>query len=170
MDLSGNARRRKGTTMNIDLETGLESVLADQGLQGGLAWLNARVSHRFTAVYRVDGEVLRIVGIVDKLGKEPIPRLHEIPLDLSLCQYSIRDGSFVSNDTGADRRLDGNPYQDLFGSYVGISLDKTPGITGFTFCHYDLVTHELPSGEFDFLMQAVHLLPPYARLARRSAG
>lgn len=36
----------------------LENILHTQGLAAGLQFLNDRVAHRFTGIYRVDGQVL----------------------------------------------------------------------------------------------------------------
>lgn len=55
--------------MTNDHYTALENILNRDGLKAGLAWLNSRVPHRFTAVYLLDRLVLKSREVVDKDGE-----------------------------------------------------------------------------------------------------
>jgi hypothetical protein len=63
-------------------EEGLATVLGAlcaSGIQGALQALNERVPHRFTALYRFDGNVQRAVFVHDRLG-QPCAWLNALPL------------------------------------------------------------------------------------------
>ena len=55
------------------------STLTAQGPAAAVAWLNAGVPHRYTAVYRVDGGMLRNVLLHDKRGEMRPAFLAEVP-------------------------------------------------------------------------------------------
>lgn len=127
----------------------------------GLSFLNARVKHRYTGVYRLEGSVLRSVHLFDKLGVVTPDFLAEIPLADSFCQFVIRDGSFRSTDTGADARLDGHKYQGVMGSYHGLPLLDNQGILYGTLCHFDTERYPISDDEFSLLQKVARLLPAY---------
>lgn len=140
--------------------TELELVLAQSGRLAGLAFLNRRVDHRFTAIYRLDNAVMKNVDLVDKEGIG-MPDLQEVPLGNSFCQYVLRDGQFLTAGSGADRRLDGHPYQGVVGSYVGLPLLGNDGQLWGTFCHFDMANRPIQDEEFEFLQKVARLLPRY---------
>jgi hypothetical protein len=135
----------------------LQHVLDTHGLEAGLMFLNGRVPHRFTAVYRLSDERLRRVGFVDKQGGQG-SKLANLPFKDSFCEIAVREGRFVTTDAGADHRLDGNPYQAVVGCYVGLPLAEKPGSLFGTFCHYDTCSHPVSPEEFLFLEPATQLL------------
>lgn len=148
--------------MTTDPYTALDDILKKQGLKAGLAWLNRRVPHRFTAVYLLDKLVLRSRAVVDKDGDAATPPvLMEVPLETSFCQYVLLDGQFITSESGSDNRLDGHPYQGVMGSYVGLPLQGSGDSLMGTFCHFDFENRELPDEEFLFLQRVARLLPRY---------
>jgi hypothetical protein len=144
------------TTTSTSL-TALQEVLDTHGLQAGLLFLNARVPHRFTSVYRLGDQRLRRMGYVDKQGGEDLD-LADLPFKDSFCEITVREGRFVTTEAGTDERLGGNPYQALVGSYVGLPLAEGPGMLFGTFCHYDICGHLIDDTELAFLAQASQLL------------
>ena len=42
------------------------------GLHGALRYLNARTSFRYTAVYRLDGQMMRNIHLYDRQGEIPL--------------------------------------------------------------------------------------------------
>ena len=150
------------------LELG-ESRFASGGLQSGLAFLNDRVPHRFTAIYRQDGAVLRSVAMVDKGRSADAFSLQEVPVDRSFCQFVLKDGLFMTTQSSVDCRLKGHPYCGVVECYVGATIpcDKR-GIYG-TLCHFDFKSHELGDEEFLLLERvAQQILPRYLPLAAPS--
>jgi GAF domain-containing protein len=138
----------------------LEEILAHDGLQSALKFLNQRVAYRATAVYKLDNGVMRLIEVVDKINDLASSALPEVPLADSFCQFAIRDSQFVSGNTAADKRLDGHPYQGVVASYVGLPLVKSGALFG-TFCHYDFVEQEIEDEEFAFLQSMASVLPRY---------
>ena len=139
----------------------LSSTLATQGAQAAIQYLNAGVAHRFTAVYRLDGGMLRNVMLYDKLGEICPEYLAEVPLATSFCQFVLRDGVFKTSNTAADPRLDGHPYQGVLICYHGVPLLSATGELWGTLCHFDVQELTLSDAEFELQQQASKLLPPY---------
>ena len=139
----------------------LREVLAASGLQGGLALLNQRVSHRFTAFYRLQDARLSNREIVDKQGAVVPHELLSVPFEHSFCQFVLRDGSFVTAQSGEDTRLAGHPYQGVLLSYVGLPLaSEKDGLVG-TLCHFDLDAHAVQDADYAFLQRAAPCISPY---------
>lgn len=135
------------------------SIVRIDGPAAGLAYLNEGVPHRFSAVYRFAGEMLENVLLHDKLGEMKPDYLAVVPFEQSFCQFVLRDGVFRTDDTAADTRLDGHPYQGIVLSYHSVPVaDSTLGLWG-TLCHFDLAAHPLPDAEFELLQGAARLLP-----------
>jgi GAF domain-containing protein len=139
----------------------LKSALTQSGLNAGLIFLNKRVPHRFTAVYRIDNGTLRNVAIVDKRGEVVPSNLLEVPMGDSFCQFALKDGVFRTDNSNNDDRLNGHPYKGVMNSYVGLPLTVYGEDLFGTFCHFDLDPLPLSDDEFGFLQRAVRALPPY---------
>ncbi|HEY8355951.1 MAG TPA: hypothetical protein VIL30_00715, partial [Ramlibacter sp.] len=126
----------------------IEHELARRGLLGALQVLNARVPHRFTGVYRLDGPLLRNVALADKhLHLEPVD-LRVVPFKDSFCQFALRDGLFLTCESGNDERLVGHPYSGVVGCYVGVPIARADGAMAGTLCHFDLSSHPIEDDEF----------------------
>lgn len=141
--------------------TEVEKALAQKGLPGALAVLNGRVPHRFTAVYRQMGLSLHNVATADKhLHLEP-PDLRVVPVKDSFCQFVMRDGLFLTPDSGADQRLHGHPYSGVVGCYAGVPVRNRQGKVAGTLCHFDLQNHDLDDDEYLLLDRAARLMPAF---------
>lgn len=86
-----------------------------------------------------------------------------VPWEESFCQFTMRDGLFVTTDSGEDSRLDGHKYQGVLRSYVGLPLLDNRGELMGTMCHFDPRALELPDAEFELFRRAANLLPRYLR-------
>lgn len=97
----------------MDDYTQLSESLNSGGLEAGLRFLNQRVDHRFTAVYRLQDMVLHNVELVDKAAGDGFDRsgLQAVPLGDSFCQFVLRDGFFRTSRTTGIAALDGHAYQ-----------------------------------------------------------
>ena len=139
----------------------VERALARQGLSGALAVLNRRVPHRFTAVYRRVGQALHNVATADKHLHLDALDLRIVPVKDSFCQFVLRDGLFLTHESGTDVRLSGHPYKGVMGCYVGVPVrghdDKLAG----TLCHFDLESFEVDDEEYLLLDRAARLLPDF---------
>lgn len=139
---------------------GYVRVLESQG-PAGLDFLNARVPHRFTGVYKLEGGILHGMYLHDKQGQIVPEFLKAVPLADSFCQFVLRDGCFVTCDSGQDARLDQHKYQGVMGSYYGLPLLNNYGELYGTLCHFDVTNHALSDAEFAFLQKAARVLPKY---------
>lgn len=144
-----------------DYEKLFES-LKKGGLEAGLWFLNQRVSHRFTAIYRLEEMVLHNVELVDKV-EDDFDRsgLQAVPLGDSFCQFVMRDGLFRTSQTTGMDMLNGHPFQSVLESYVGLPLMSAPDKMFGTLCHFDFGEQTLSDEEFNFLQRAARLLPRY---------
>ena len=147
-----------------NLLTELRQTLDHGGVSAGLRYLNERVPHRFTAVYRLVDGTMQNVGFFDKHGEIPPDALLAVPLTSSFCQFVLRDGQFASGATGHDARLDGHPYPGVVNSYVGLPLTRGGDDLRGTLCHFDFDAIDVPDDEFEFLRKAALLLPNYLAL------
>lgn len=118
------------------------------GMRSALQQLNERVPHRYTAAYRLKGDLLVNIELVDKLGKVGPEFLAEVPLGSSFCQYVLRDGSFLTTDSSQDKRLDGHPYQGVMVTYHGVPILDDKGYIFGSLCHFDVTAQSLPDEEF----------------------
>ncbi|RYY92807.1 MAG: guanylate cyclase [Comamonadaceae bacterium] len=147
----------------------LQQVLLRQGLPAALQLLNERVTHRYTAVYWLDGRALHNLHLFDREGEARPEFLRVVPLQDSFCQFVLRDGSFCSEDSAQDARLDGHPYQGVMVSYHGVPLTDDSGQLCGTLCHFDVACHALDDGEFDYLQRAARMLAPFVVRERERA-
>ena len=123
--------------------------------------LNARVPHRFTAVYRLVGQSLHNVATTDKhLHLEPLD-LKVVALKDSFCRFVLRDGLFLTRDSGTDTRLGGHPYAGVVGSYVGVPVRARDGRLAGTLCHFDLADFDVSDDEYLLLDRAARLMPAF---------
>lgn len=143
-------------------------VLQKHGLKAGLVFLNERVPHRYTSVYRLGHESLRRLAFVDKLGSSDLA-LAEVPFKDSFCEKAMQDGHLVVTDSATDERIQGYPNPAGLASYVGLPLAAAPGELFGTFCHYDFCSRLISEGEFLFLEQAAKVLHAYLRQTSNSA-
>lgn len=139
-----------------------------EGLEAALRELNARVPHRYTGVYRFEGDLMRNLALVDKAGEARPEHLAAVPFKDSFCQYVLRDGGFQSGDTGADRRLDGHVYQGVLLSYHGVPVLDDAGQLFGSLCHFDQDSKKLSDGEFAMMQRVARVIPAFLR--SRSAG
>ena len=137
----------------------LTIALNEGGPAAALGFLNKGVPHRYTAVYRFDGQLLRNVLLCDKLDRIRPDFLLAVPFKHSFCQFVLRDQAFRTEDSRKDKRLDGNPYQGLVISYHSVPLTADVGgeLWG-TLSHFDMQSLPLSDDEFRLLEQASRLL------------
>ena len=136
----------------------LRTALSQGGPAAVLAYLNQGVPHRYTAIYRFDGELLRNVFLCDKLDEVRPDFLLAVPFKHSFCQFVLRDQAFRTEDSRQDKRLDGHPYQGVVVSYHSVPLTTADGALWGTMSHFDMKSHPLPDEEFELLEGAAKLL------------
>jgi hypothetical protein len=87
-----------------DTVTRVRNCLAARDVRGALAILNTTTPHRFTAIYRFDGETLVNLNVFDRLDPEA-SLFPSIPVSASYCMY-VRDPLhfFALEDSLTDAR------------------------------------------------------------------
>lgn len=146
--------------MNSPILQEYKLLLEIQG-PAGLEFLNTRVPHRYTGVFRLHEGALHNTFLYDKQG-EIIPEfLQVVPLLDSFCHLTLRDGLFTTHDSSSDQRLDGHKYQGVLLSYIGLPLLDNFGVLYGTICHFDEQAMVLADDEFEIFRKAAKLLPAY---------
>lgn len=136
------------------------AVLAGRGIPVALAFLNRRAPHRYTAIYRFDGDMMLNVGIHDRLGQVASP-LPPTPREHSFCQYVSAGQAFVSVNVLADPRLATHFQRGLINAYVGLPLSRGPQHLYGTLCQMDPDAQRLSTAEYRFLEMVVPALLAY---------
>ena len=131
------------------------SAFDSGGLYGALRYLNSRTSYRYTAIYRLDGQMMRNIHLYDRRGENPT-RLAEVPLEDSFCQFVLKDNGFNTAHSAHDERLRDHPYQGIMNSYFGLPLSRKSGTIYGTFCHFDFEPMAIQDSEIP-LLEAVSL-------------
>ena len=108
----------------------LSLILKTEGPVSAIAYLNAGVPHRYSAIYRLAGLMLKNVLLHDKEGKVRAEYLTALPLERSFCQFIGRDGSFCTDNTATDARLAGHSYPAIVASFHGVALTTAAGQRG----------------------------------------
>jgi hypothetical protein len=138
----------------------VRALLQSTGLETALVFLNRRVRHRFTAVYKVEDGVMRNIAIADKQGEVVPDHLKEVPFASSYCQFVLRDGFFKYHGL-RDDRLEGHPYNGIVNSYVGLPLSREGGPLFGTLCHFDFPSLVMADDEYRLMQQVATILPQY---------
>lgn len=107
------------------------------GLHAALRYLNSRTPHRFTGVYRFDGDMLRNMALFDRFEPEQQQGI-DIPISHAYCANVGRSREPLEF---ADAEGDGRfPY--LAASpvvcYSGVLIASPEGVPYGTLCHYDI--------------------------------
>lgn len=136
-------------------------VLWSDGIEAALRLMNSRVPHRYTAIFRCQGDHVRVVCSVDKTHSVWPEALTEFPLGDSFCQFVMRDSFLRVDDAIHEPLLAGSPYQSRIRSYHALSLTMLSGEVVGTVAHFDPAPGPLSDDEFDLLALTSRVLPEY---------
>ncbi len=133
-------------------------ILSGQGVHEALRFLNGRTPHRFTGLYRFDGDTLRNVHLVDVYERGTL-KGDDPPMAETYCSIVGRtEQPFAVDDTRADPRLDGHPARETVISYCGVLMRDTEGRPYGTLCHFDLQPCDVPRAELPLMERASPML------------
>ncbi|WCM87502.1 guanylate cyclase [Acidovorax sp. NCPPB 3576] len=137
------------------------AMLQAEGLFPAMEALNRGVPHRYTGIFQVIESQLINVFLYDKQQQIRPEALAVVALDNSFCQFVLRDGSLLVDNSMHDERLLASSFRGVVVAYHGVPVpDRRGGLYG-TLCHFDLVEQRLPSAQFELLQAAGGLLYPY---------
>ena len=114
-----------------------EAILCSAGISAALGFLNARTPHRFTGIYRYDGDMLRNEYLYDQFHTEVV-KGEDVPLAQAYCSIVAHTGAALEIlDTAAL-----SPNQVIAGSsvisYCGVLIRDQQGEPFGALCHFDL--------------------------------
>ena len=151
------------------------ATLLTQGqYAAALEYLNGTTGHRFTALYRRDGDRAWNVVLFDRTS--PLaPQFPEVGADETYCSIAMRDCQvFVVRDSLADPYLATHPAREVVRSYCGTPLMDANGEPFGTLCHFDFEPVEPSAAAAELLRQRSTLMNPqsmdaalHADVARR---
>jgi hypothetical protein len=141
----------------------VHAALMAGGIDAAIAELNAGVPHRYTGIFKLEGEMLRNTHMFDKKGEAKPEALEAVVLSESFCQIVMRDGYFLTDNTAQDDRLNYSPFKGVVMSYHGVPLLNNFAQLGGTLCHFDLVEQHISDEEYLCLQEAAKLFPAFLR-------
>ncbi|GAB3241115.1 hypothetical protein GCM10027346_36150 [Hymenobacter seoulensis] len=132
------------------------ALLARQGVHAALGYLNGRTPHRYTGIYRLDGDILRSEALFDRLS--PDVRLGaDAPLAETYCSLVGRQEAPVEIlDAALDPLALGIETPVI--SYCGVLIRDQQGKAYGTLCHYDLQRCQERTTDQPLLEAAARLL------------
>jgi hypothetical protein len=134
------------------------AVCDGSGLGPALNLLNDGVLHRYTGFYQATAVAMINLALADKAGEPRPDFLAAVPVASSFCQFVLRDGSFFTDDSAADDRLDGHPYKGVMLAYCGVPVFNAEGEPAGTLCHFDVVVRNVAEVQFARLHAAASML------------
>jgi CheY-like chemotaxis protein len=136
----------------------LQAVLAAQGVHEALGFLNRRAPHRFTGIYRFDGDTLRNLDLFDRLDRKAAIGLEDPMRETYGSIVRASREPFVVSDAPRDARLVEHPARGSVQSYCGVLLRHLDGTPFGSLCHFDVVPLEVARGVLDLLLHAAPLI------------
>jgi GAF domain-containing protein len=138
--------------------TELRRLVAGAGVRSGLIFLNKLTSHRFTALYRFDGELLRNLFFFDRENPGQVSS-PEIPILASYCVF-VRDSgeTFNVSNSEEDERVAGHPKRLQIRAYIGVPLLDEDGKMFGTICHFDVQPRPIEEENVQLMEQMAGIL------------
>jgi PAS domain S-box-containing protein len=149
---------RRATLESADTFVQFGKVFEEEGLHPSLRFLNEQTPYRFTALYAIEGSVLRNVALVD--ADEPeTTRGESVPLTES---YLAVDEPTIRVLQAADARRDdrlraGRIHGDVV-SYCGAPIRDEEGKAVGLLCHFDRVPRVVSPCQVPLLEAAASIL------------
>jgi hypothetical protein len=132
-------------------------ALLGGGLISALRFLNQRTSHRFTGVFRFDGDMLRSVALVDK-WLPGVERGDDVPLAQAYCAHLKRTGEPLEVEDGATDPRTPWMRQSPVVSYCGSVIRDAAGSPWGALCHFDTAYCQARATELPLLVDASALI------------
>jgi hypothetical protein len=93
--------------------TTFRQLLRTEGVRAALRFLNSISSHRFTALFRFEGDTLRNLHLIDRDNPQ-VERCPDLPVLESYCIY-VRNSAkpFLIDNSLHDERVEGHPKRQV---------------------------------------------------------
>ena len=142
------------------------SHLRREGLHAALRYLNGRTPHRFTALYRYDGDTMRNVALYDRTDPA-LERGFDVGVADAYCATVAKRGkAFEFRDTSllaSDERHAANPVV----CYCGVLVPASDGAPWGTLCHFDFQPCQMRTSDIPLLEAVAQLVYPELATAGR---
>lgn len=135
------------------------TLLQHEGLHAALNYLNSRTPHRYTGIFRFDGDTLRNEVLFDR-NQLAVRRGDDVPLAVTYC-------SLVGRTQAPVQILDAatDPFAQSIRtsvvSYCGVLMRDAQGQPYGTLCHYDMQRCQERTTDLPLLEAAVKQLLAY---------
>lgn len=134
-------------------------MLEQQGAYAALDYLNSRTPHRYTGLFRFDGDTLHNQVLFDR-NHPGIPPGQDVPMARTYCSLVERHQAFVEiMDAETDPRAQAIATPVL--SYCGVLVRDDQGQPYGSLCHYDLQRCQARTTDAPLLAVAAALLYRY---------
>ncbi len=133
-----------------------KSLLINSGLHDALGFLNRRTPHRYTGVYKFDGETLRNLALYDSYDPKLI-KGEDAPMAATYCSLVQTQRKLEINDAENDKRVKGIIITPVV-SYCGVLITDAAGNPFGTLCHFDMKRCQEPVLNFPMLEEAAKYL------------
>lgn len=113
------------------------TLVQQHGVRKALAYLNQRTPHRYTGLFRFEGEVLHNEVLVD--GNQPLVQQgDDVPLAATFCSLVGRQQVPLEILDAATDTQFGGLIDTAVVSYCGVLVRDAQGQPYGTLCHYDM--------------------------------
>jgi len=151
---------RPESSMQPEIQT--FATLLQQGTHQALEYLNSRTPHRYTGVFRFDGDMLRNEVLFDRY-QPTVQQGDDVPMAVTYCALVGRQEAPVQIlDATIDPQAAG--VETAVISYCGVLIRDAHGKAYGTLCHYDLQRCQERTTDLPLLEAAAQLL--YKKLHR----
>ncbi|WP_299754308.1 hypothetical protein [uncultured Pontibacter sp.] len=133
-----------------------KAELENAGIPGALRYLNARTPHRYTGIYKYDGEILRNVAIYDKYDPNAL-KGEDAPMGATYCSLLVKERALEITDAAEDDRVK-NVIITPVTSYCGVLMKDHAGNAFGSLCHFDMNRCQERTTDFPLLELAAEIL------------
>lgn len=121
----------------MDIVSAVNEILDKEGVHAALRFLNDLTPHRFTGIYRYDGDILRNVYLYDQVDPSVIHGQDVAMID-AYCANVGRSGFGIEFSNINSNEMIGIKSGSPVISYCGVLVRDSSGKPYGTLCHYDL--------------------------------
>lgn len=136
----------------------IREILDQAGVHAVLGYLNRRTPHRFTGIYRFDGDMLRNLYLFDSFNSRETSG-EDAPMANTYCSLVKVEKKLEIRDAAKDQRVMGKIDTPVM-SYCGVLIRDESARPFGTLCHFDMKRCQEPSTEFGLMEEAAKLLAP----------
>ncbi|UYZ57427.1 GAF domain-containing protein [Hymenobacter latericus] len=148
------------STMQLEVSE-FTHILHLHGIHAALKYLNNRTPHRYTGIFRFDGDTLRNEALYDRYNPTQ-EKGADAPMEATYCSLVGRQQQPLEiNDASTDLRVKGIVDTPVV-SYCGVLIRDGQGQPFGTLCHYDMQRCQERSTDLPLLEAAAQLF--YAQL------